>query len=282
MRFSITTFPLSVAVSLLVGVAGPLLGQDKPETRPALPPVELPKAAATQAPANAGDSVTVTIFHVDQKTIACAQHASTSACSDILHWRFRLDDRDYTATATQNQAFTEALQKHSGWKPGEKLCDKRVTLRTDRRAPYSLVQTAMTAFATAGLAQVEFGAIPLVGDKPGVIPNPLPTDAGDGVAPLEVRISIKRDAKSQEIRRSVAGDVIPPGEGSDAALKKAIQAPRDAAKSRPLAVTLESAADVPWTEVIRVLDVTRSLGIDKVEFAVAPVAPPIPESRRPK
>jgi len=97
----------------------------------------------------------------------------------------------------------------------------------------------------------------------------LPTDIGSvGVRPLdppEIRVALFWDANKGEVVRRFGSRFI----RDDDELRSLISGARaDARRSgEDLPVIVGADARVPWSDVTHVVDVAKSLGIDRVEFA---------------
>jgi hypothetical protein len=99
------------------------------------------------------------------------------------------------------------------------------------------------------------------------------SDLASGLLP-EVRVALTWDEAAQTMRRTIGGVEY----ADDEALKQAIRNAHDALVKRgkrDAPVTLDGDVRIPWAEVIKVVNLVKALGIDKLEFAMG--APPKPK-----
>ena len=83
----------------------------------------------------------------------------------------------------------------------------------------------------------------------------------------EVRVALVWDETTQTVHRKMGDREYP----NDDDLAKAISEAHDAwvKKGKPDApVTIDASSDIPWAEVIKVVNLIKKLGIDKIEFAM--------------
>ena len=125
-----------------------------------------------------------------------------------------------------------------------------------------------TLFAStlAAAALVDCGAKP---ETP--LPPPRPGDLPRLDLIPETRMTLDWEETTQTLRRTVEGREFP----DDDDLEKAIAAAHAAwvEKGKPdAAVTIDADPRAPWTEVVKVVNVIKRCGIDKIEFAMR--APP--------
>ncbi len=82
----------------------------------------------------------------------------------------------------------------------------------------------------------------------------------------EIRVVVRRDTESGGTTRQLGGR---PPVRDDAELQTGLQAHADdyrkAGRTR-IPVLIDAAADVPWTDVVHLIDVCRGVGLPEVEF----------------
>jgi biopolymer transport protein ExbD len=223
-------------------------------------PKEPPAAAAPAAAAAAAKTrdervlVASVVHRVKKSGPACATYDGGEVCRDASHWRVQIASNVFVLEMVDDELsrYAQLDLEPGDVKAGEvRRSNVRVELRADRVAPYGVVQQVIEKCHRAGLHAIEFG----VGGA-----------ETDGVR--ELRITLFWNAKARTTVRRVGTRTV---EG-DAETKQALEAARATALRNgldALPVTIDAVAEVPWSDVVRLLDLCREAKLDRVEFATA-------------
>jgi biopolymer transport protein ExbD len=130
--------------------------------------VQLPKADVVKEDkpdqdAKEADRLTINVYHLPQKLAECAVYWNTKTpgvCREERHWRMGVKGTDYT-DMDKLYAFLdkEAAIGRKGTDPkAPKVSERKVMIRADGAAPYSMPQKAMNVCAKAGMYKIDVGA----------------------------------------------------------------------------------------------------------------------------
>jgi biopolymer transport protein ExbD len=185
-------------------------------------------------------------------------------CADEAHWRARVRGR----TSADPKRFREALRgeadraKKDPKHPTES--ERQVVIRGSDGAPWGPVLNAMDECAKAGIYKIDWD----VGSR---IDVQLPRDrCGPGGCPTileEIRVFMKWDPSSGMVVRKIGNRGMV--DSDDELMKVVVQYVQDYGKAGKFDVPLliDATPDVPWRDVIHVIELCRSDKLKRVEFA---------------
>jgi biopolymer transport protein ExbD len=123
--------------------------------------VILPKAdAATKDPPEKTQDegrLTINVYHRYANEVLCDAYARRTVCREPGHWRIGIRGNDYADFARLG----ERLKQEAAKFPDPEIkgaSNRRVMIRADASAPFSLVQGTLNASAFAGIRRIECGA----------------------------------------------------------------------------------------------------------------------------
>jgi len=235
--------------------------QQSPKGPPAAPAgaettATAPAAAAPAAAKPRDEKVLVaSVVHRAKKSGPdCATYDGGEVCRDASHWVVRIGANSFVVEMVDDELarYAQLDLEPGDVQAGEVRRSKvRVQLRADRVAPYGVVQQVIEKCHRASLYTIEFG----VGGA-----------ETDGVR--ELRIALFWNAQSRTTVRRVGTRTV---EG-DVETKQALEAVRATALRNgldALPVEIDAVAEVPWSDVVKLLDLCREAKLERVEFATA-------------
>jgi biopolymer transport protein ExbD len=241
---------------MLLSLVALLPMQQAPKEPTAAPAGAEPTAAAPATARTRDERVLVAsvVHRVKKSGPACTTYDGGEVCRDASHWVVGIASNIFVLEMVDDELsrYAQFDLEPGDVKAGEVRRSKvRVQLRADRIAPYGVVQQVIEKCHRAGLHAIEFG----VGGA-----------ETDGFR--ELRITLFWNAKARATVRRVGTRTV---EG-DAETKQALEAARAMALRNgldALPVTIDAVAEVPWSDVVKLLDLCREAKLDPVEFATA-------------
>jgi biopolymer transport protein ExbD len=213
-------------------------------------PTSPPPAAKQAAPASAPRRIVeMNVFHRLAPEVRCAEHEKGSTCLDASHWAIQLHSNLLTFENVGGELKELAALEQERDAQGALHSTIDAMVRADRTAPYGLVEKVVAACQAAGFRSI---------------------DVGLGGSELdftkEIRIAIFWDAKRQSAIRHVGTHTVANDEELVRVLEEAQATFARNGKHDPT-VRLDAVAEVPWSEIVSVVDLCRKRGLAKVEFA---------------
>jgi len=146
-----------------------MLGSDMSQRE--LEEVQLPKALyVKEDKAKPGvkeePRTTINVYHLGESWAKCEAYAKHETCRNPKHWRIAVRGQDFLAP--DDKKFKDLLKveaEEGKKKKSDKISERKIMLRADGSAPYSLVQGVMHSCAFAGMYKIECGAARVVEEK---------------------------------------------------------------------------------------------------------------------
>ncbi|HAK93946.1 MAG TPA: hypothetical protein DCM87_02775 [Planctomycetes bacterium] len=138
-----------------------MLGADMGQRE--LEEVRLPHAKSVkeekESKERTGDRLTINVFHVYEKEVACPAYKRREICREEKHWRIAIKGVDYTKTEELLKRLQlEAQDYRLDPKDPKSPCERPVMVRADKQAPYGEVQKVIAQCALAKIYKIECGA----------------------------------------------------------------------------------------------------------------------------
>jgi len=209
-----------------------------------------PQAARPRGDADGVHSSVVNIFHVQSKSgIQCATYNAGDACADAGHWDVQLRSCEYTL-----ETIAAGLTEEAGLDPESvagRGTKRRLVVNADRAAPYGIVQQVIDAARAAGFTSIRVGI------------------GGSELDALkEIRIALLWNAQTKSAVRRVGTLTVKDDSELRAALKVRLASAERNRVTHPR-VLIDATKDLPWADVVAVVDACRDEGIEEVDFATA-------------
>lgn len=204
-----------------------------------------PRSATEGAPSSA-----VNVFHVrSKKGIECPAYTAGGACADATHWAVQLLSSEYSLETTP-----AALVDLAGLDPGSvagRATRRRLIVNADRAAPYGIVQRVIDGARAAGFTSIRVGI------------------GGSELDSMkEIRIALFWNVETKSAVRRVGTALVKDDAELRAALKTRIASAVRNRSPRPR-VVIDATKDLPWAEIVSVVDLCRDEQLEEVEFAAA-------------
>ncbi|MEK7447999.1 MAG: biopolymer transporter ExbD [Planctomycetota bacterium] len=112
---------------------------------------------------------TINVYHLQDSgvdSVQCEVYAKRETCRNPKHWRIAVRGKDFLAP--DDKKFKELLKDEADIgrkKKTDKVSERKIMLRADGSAPYSLVQGVMHSCAFAGIYKIECGAARVVAES---------------------------------------------------------------------------------------------------------------------
>ena len=210
-----------------------------------------PQVVSEREPSEFGRT-SLSIFHVHSKDgFTCATHAAGNVCSDVSHWAIALRSNEYTIETIGVALAQDAALRLEDADPkvGRRLSKRDLVIRADPTAPYGFTQPVIQASYAAGFYKIA-----------------LAIGGSDLETVEDLRIALFWDSKSKSAIRRVGTRTI----NDDADLRNLLTEARENAlrtlRSQPR-VMIDAAMNVPWSEIVKLVDLCRDQGVANVEFA---------------
>lgn len=183
-------------------------------------------------------------------------------CTDLRHWKHQPAGFD-------------------GIRP-----DRRVVVHAAATAPWGAVRQVLDGCAQAGLYQVEWST-PASDALKVWLPEPPPSRGPEKVFLEQIRISLSRKPGREETVRNVGNRAESPTIDDLMHIVLMMVADYGKAGKTEAPIHLDPGADVPWKDVIQIVDICRKERLGPVEFVPplhrrAPAADPSPAGSGPR
>ena len=253
-----------------------LLGAFTGQTDPKLPTATEIKRADTLELEQ--ETTTINVLHRKEGTsVQCPLHAGGGLCRNDPHWVISIGTTEYTLETIGPRLKIEAdasLEEEVDPAVGVRLSARRIVLRADQTAPWGYLNRIIAACATAKIYKIAVAARSeeIEGRFECWLPRGMPLGAGAGQAreasvQAEIRVALFWDGTRQATIRKLNERVIESDEDLLARIKEA----RDGwvLEQQPdVPLAIDSAASVPWNDIVHVIDLAKRAHLDHIEFAL--------------
>jgi biopolymer transport protein ExbD len=223
------------------------------------------------------ETTTLDVLHRKQSTsLQCPFHAGGGRCVNDTHWVIWIGTTEYSLATIVDQLRIQAdasLEEEVDPVVGVRLSARRVVLRADQTAPWGYLNRIIAACATSKIYKIAVAARSgeIEGRFECWLPRAMPLDTRAGQAsreasvPAEIRIAMFWDETQQATIRQWKDRRIESDEDLLAQMKEA----RDGwvlEKQPGVPLTIDAAANVPWSDIVHVINLSRIAHVDNVEF----------------
>ncbi len=210
----------------------------------------VPQAAKPRGETDGVHSSVINVFHVRSKDgVQCATYNAGDPCADAGHWDVQLRTHEYSL-----ETIGAGLTDEAGLDPESvagRGTRRRLIVNADRAAPYGIVQRVIDAARAAGFTAIRVGI------------------GGSELDALkEIRIALHWNAQTKSAVRRVGTLTVKDDAELRAALKVRLASADRNRVTRPK-VLIDATKDLPWAEVVAVVDACRDEGLEEVDFATA-------------